>query len=100
MSSAELTWLGHGSFSLATESQTVLIDPFLNDSPTAPVRAEEVTPEFILVFDTEGGDDLGDDVLDRVHDFVTAQRLQRIVGVQPRVAAQELVERFWKQEEH
>jgi L-ascorbate metabolism protein UlaG (beta-lactamase superfamily) len=28
---------------------TVLLDPFLNDSPTAPVKADAVKPDFILV---------------------------------------------------
>lgn len=49
MSKAELTWLGHGSFSLQSEGHTVLVDPFLNDSPTAPVQAEEVSADFLLL---------------------------------------------------
>ncbi len=45
----ELTWLGHGSWSLKIDEHTVLIDPFLNDSPTAPVKADDVEANFILV---------------------------------------------------
>lgn len=45
----ELTWLGHGSWSLATDDHRILVDPFLNDSPTSPVSADEVEADFILV---------------------------------------------------
>ncbi len=47
--STELTWLGHASFSLLINHQTVLIDPYLDDSPTSPVKAGDVTADFILV---------------------------------------------------
>ena len=45
----ELTWLGHGSWSIQTGDHSILIDPFLNDSPTAPVKADEVEATHILV---------------------------------------------------
>lgn len=45
----ELTWLGHGSWSMAIGGQTVLLDPFLDDSPTAPVKSGDVAADFILV---------------------------------------------------
>ncbi len=45
----ELTWLGHGSWSLRIEDCTVLLDPFLNESPTAPVKAADVQADYILV---------------------------------------------------
>ena len=45
----ELTWLGHGSWFVRTGNQTLLVDPFLDDSPTAPVKPDEVSPDFILV---------------------------------------------------
>ncbi len=47
--STELTWLGHGSWSIKTGGHTILLDPFLNDNPSAPVRAEDVEADFILV---------------------------------------------------
>jgi L-ascorbate metabolism protein UlaG (beta-lactamase superfamily) len=34
-----LTWLGHASWQLKTEQHTILVDPFLDDSPTAPIKA-------------------------------------------------------------
>lgn len=45
----ELTWLGHASWAIKTGAHHILIDPFLNDSPTAPVKADDVEANFILV---------------------------------------------------
>lgn len=49
----ELTWLGHGSWSLRCGLRCgdthVLLDPFLDDSPTAPVKAAAVEADYILV---------------------------------------------------
>ncbi|MCH8146627.1 MAG: MBL fold metallo-hydrolase, partial [Planctomycetes bacterium] len=45
----ELTWLGHGSWSITAKENTILLDPFLNDSPTAPVKADDVSADYILV---------------------------------------------------
>jgi L-ascorbate metabolism protein UlaG (beta-lactamase superfamily) len=45
----ELTWLGHGSWLVRTGRHTLLVDPFLDDSPTSPVKPDQVSPDFILV---------------------------------------------------
>src|SRR5436305_11902572 len=45
----ELTWLGHASWQLKTGKHTLLIDPFLDDSPTAPIKAKDAAADFILV---------------------------------------------------
>lgn len=45
----ELTWLGHGSWSLRIGQTNVLLDPFLEDSPAAPVKPGEVEADYILV---------------------------------------------------
>ncbi len=50
----ELTWLGHGCWSILTRSReygelTILLDPFLDDSPSAPVKAADVKADFILI---------------------------------------------------
>ena len=45
----QLTWLGHGSWLLETGTHSILLDPFLNDSPTAPVQAEDLSPDYILI---------------------------------------------------
>jgi L-ascorbate metabolism protein UlaG (beta-lactamase superfamily) len=45
----QITWLGHNAWSIETGGKTILVDPFLNDSPTAPVKAEAVRADFILL---------------------------------------------------
>ena len=45
----ELTWLGHGSWSIRTGAHAILLDPFLNDNPSAPITADEAEADFILV---------------------------------------------------
>jgi L-ascorbate metabolism protein UlaG (beta-lactamase superfamily) len=45
----ELTWLGHATWLLKTAGHTILIDPFLSDSPTAPVKPDDVSCDFILI---------------------------------------------------
>ena len=44
-----LTWLGHATWQLKTDQHTILVDPFLDDSPTAPLKAADVQADFILV---------------------------------------------------
>jgi L-ascorbate metabolism protein UlaG (beta-lactamase superfamily) len=46
---AELTWLGHGTWLVQSGGYKILLDPFLSDSPTAPVKAEEVEADYILI---------------------------------------------------
>lgn len=46
---SELMWLGHGSWWLRLPGHRVLLDPFLDDNPAAPVKAADVDAEFILV---------------------------------------------------
>jgi L-ascorbate metabolism protein UlaG (beta-lactamase superfamily) len=45
----ELTWLGHGSWQIKTAQHSVLLDPFLDDSPVASCKAADVEADFILV---------------------------------------------------
>jgi L-ascorbate metabolism protein UlaG (beta-lactamase superfamily) len=45
----ELTWLGHATWQIVTGSHTILVDPFLDGSPTAVAKAKDVNPQFILV---------------------------------------------------
>ncbi len=44
-----LRWLGHGCWSIETDGRTILVDPFLNESPTAPIKVADVTTQFVLV---------------------------------------------------
>ena len=54
-----LTFLGHACFLLDDGQHRILIDPFLTGNPLAPVSAEEVEADYILV--THGhGDHVGD----------------------------------------
>ena len=46
---SELTWLGHGSWSIKSRGQAILLDPFLDDSPVSPVKSGEVDADWILV---------------------------------------------------
>jgi L-ascorbate metabolism protein UlaG (beta-lactamase superfamily) len=59
--SLKLTWYGHATLALETGGCNILVDPFFTGNPLAPVKAEEVKADFILV--THGhGDHLGDTV--------------------------------------
>ncbi len=46
---SELTWLGHGSWSIKARGRAILLDPFLDDSPVSPVKSGEVDADWILV---------------------------------------------------
>ena len=57
----QFTWYGHSCWHIVAPSGTLLIDPFLSGNPVAPVHADQVTADYILV--THGhGDHLGDTV--------------------------------------
>jgi L-ascorbate metabolism protein UlaG (beta-lactamase superfamily) len=58
---AKVTWLGHNAWSIETGGTTVLVDPFLDDSPTAPVKASQVKADCILLSHGHG-DHLGDTI--------------------------------------
>jgi L-ascorbate metabolism protein UlaG (beta-lactamase superfamily) len=45
----KITWLGHGTFLVETAGKRVLIDPFLNDNPAAPMKADDVNPDAIII---------------------------------------------------
>jgi L-ascorbate metabolism protein UlaG (beta-lactamase superfamily) len=44
-----LRWLGHNCWLVNVAGKTLIVDPFLNDSPTAPVKADSVKADFVLV---------------------------------------------------
>jgi len=54
-----LTWLGHAAFLIECGGKVVLVDPYLDDNPSASLRADQVTPDYILVSHGHG-DHLGD----------------------------------------
>lgn len=45
----ELTWLGHGTWLIETSGKHLLLDPFLDDSPTAPVGSADVPADYLLI---------------------------------------------------
>lgn len=44
-----LTWLGHATWQLKTDQHTILVDPFLDDSPTASIKSNDVAADYILI---------------------------------------------------
>ena len=46
---AKITWLGHSCFLIESGGRSMLVDPFLDDSPTAPQKAQEVKADVILI---------------------------------------------------
>ena len=44
-----ITWFGHNCWSLETGGATILLDPFLDENPTAPTSAAAVKADFMLV---------------------------------------------------
>lgn len=45
----ELTWYGHATWMISTGEHKILLDPFFDDSPSAPIRAADVDADFIIV---------------------------------------------------
>lgn len=45
----QLTWLGHGSWSIVAGDHTILLDPFFDENPASPVKADQMEAQFILV---------------------------------------------------
>ncbi len=45
----EVTWFGHATWSVVAGSHRLLIDPFLDDNPTAPAKSDGVEADFIFV---------------------------------------------------
>lgn len=56
----KLKYFSHSSFQITTDSGLILlIDPFLDDNPTSPVKSAEVTADYIVLTHAHG-DHLGD----------------------------------------
>ncbi len=57
----EVTWYGHAAIGIKTAGKFILVDPYLTGNPMASAKAEDMSPDYILV--THGhGDHLGDTV--------------------------------------
>ena len=57
----KLTWYGHATLGLETGGYKLIIDPFFSGNPAAPISAEAVEADFILVSHGHG-DHVGDTV--------------------------------------
>jgi len=44
-----LTWFGHSCFLLETPAARFLFDPFLDDNPASPIKAAEISCDYLLV---------------------------------------------------
>ncbi len=56
----KLRYFSHSAFQITSLSgKVILIDPFLDDNPTSPVKSEEVKPDYIILTHAHG-DHLGD----------------------------------------
>jgi L-ascorbate metabolism protein UlaG (beta-lactamase superfamily) len=57
--SFSLTWYGHATFGLQVGDAKILVDPFFSDNPAAPVKADDLLADFILISHGHG-DHVGD----------------------------------------
>ncbi|MRS02766.1 metal-dependent hydrolase, partial [bacterium] len=55
----EVIWYGHAAIGIKTSGKFILVDPYFSGNPQASTKAEDLSPDYILV--THGhGDHLGD----------------------------------------
>jgi len=59
--SINITWYSHACFLLETDQARLLTDPFISDNPLAPVQADQVQTDYILVSHGHG-DHVGDTI--------------------------------------
>jgi L-ascorbate metabolism protein UlaG (beta-lactamase superfamily) len=56
----KLRYFSHSAFQITTDNnKIILIDPFLDDNPTSPVKSKDVTADYIILSHAHG-DHLGD----------------------------------------
>jgi L-ascorbate metabolism protein UlaG (beta-lactamase superfamily) len=60
-----ITYYGHACFLVETAKARLLLDPFLNDNPKSPVKAADVTCDYILI--SHGHEDHSGDALEISH---------------------------------
>ncbi len=56
---ASVTWLGHSAFKIEMGGSTILIDPWLDDNPTAALKASEIIKADIVYVTHDHNDHLG-----------------------------------------
>lgn len=55
----KLKYFSHAAFQIQTGGKSILIDPFLDDNPTSPVKSDDVKADYIVLSHAHG-DHLGD----------------------------------------
>lgn len=45
----KITWFGHATFSIESAGHRLLVDPFLDQNPTAPIKSADVAADFVLL---------------------------------------------------
>ncbi len=45
----KLTWHGHATWLLESQQHTILIDPFLDENPSATTKAADLSADFVLI---------------------------------------------------
>ena len=56
----KLRYFSHSAFQITTDGgKIILIDPFLDDNPTSPVKSKDIKPDYIILSHAHG-DHLGD----------------------------------------
>ena len=45
----KVTWLGHATWLVNTGQHSIVVDPFLDDSPAAPLKSKDIAADFVLV---------------------------------------------------
>ena len=57
----KISWFSHACFLIEADQTKILIDPFVTDNPLAPLKADDVDADFILVSHGHG-DHVGDTI--------------------------------------
>jgi L-ascorbate metabolism protein UlaG (beta-lactamase superfamily) len=57
-----LTYYGHSCFLVETSKARIILDPFLNDNPVAPIKAKDVKCEYVVL--SHGHEDHSGDALE------------------------------------
>lgn len=45
----KITWFGHNTWLIETGGHTILLDPFLDNNPSSPVKAKDIDAQFIVI---------------------------------------------------
>lgn len=49
MNATQFTWLGHATWKIETKGGVIILDPFFDDNPAAPLKAADVHADYLLI---------------------------------------------------